>query len=498
MAASAAPRKAGKSSSLPYGVALTLFYKGRLERLFITRQYLGIDTCVIVTAKYTSDNSSAENGRLSKEVLFPALVSVVRKYAILGVRVKDERTPLATFERLESVDFNSIVKFSEAYLDDENNFSAFLEQEFMQHIPNSGEGPLWRLAVSADNFVVFAWSHVIGDGKSGLAFHRALLDALNNPTSQQSNISRDGVLSIPGDVDHLPPLEELTELKPSIGAIAATIARLFVPRSWYERSVWSGNKVIQSTCQQTKTFVRFVFVSAEESSRLVALSREHGTTLTGVIYVAAIGVLSNLLSEETKSNPSLRKLSQVTTTVAVSLRPIAQVSDEAIGNIVSIYNSKEKLKPFARDERGALMNFPWNSAASYSKRLREAIPKTRNLAGMLKYIKKYEELYKDTVGKKRSAGLEVSNLGAFKISQRAGAVKEAGEVPFTWSIGRTYFAQDDGVLGAALKLSVTGDPEGAVNIVVSWGEGAIDTEFAESFVREYRALLASLAKGEDA
>ncbi|KLO08747.1 hypothetical protein SCHPADRAFT_944204 [Schizopora paradoxa] len=466
---------------------------GRIERLFVTRQYLGIDTCVIVTAKYSSGGT--ENQRLSKDVLFPALASVVRKHAILAVRVKDERTSSPSFERLETIDFNSIVKFSESQIDnDENEFSAFLEQEFMQHIPNVGENPLWRLAVSADNVVIFAWSHVIGDGKSGLAFHRALLDALNKSSPQDTaDILHDGILTTPNDVEHLPPLEELTELKPSIGTFVSTIVRLFIPPSWHGRSEWSGNKIIRSTAPETKTFVRCVFLTPEDSKRLVALSRKNNTTLTGVIYVAAVGVLSSLLSEGAKTNPALRKFKKVSTTVAISLRPIAKVSDEAIGNIVSVFDAKAKLQPIVKDEQGSVVNFPWDNASSYSKRLRAAIPNSRRLAGMLKYISNYEDLYKDSAGKKRGYGLEVSNLGAFNIG-RGAVEKEEGESPPAWTIGRTCFAQDDGVHGAAFRVSVSGDPEGAVNTAVSWGDGAVDSEFAESFVREYRDVLISLSK----
>ncbi len=92
----------------------------------------------------------------------------------------------------------------------------------------------------------------------------------------------------------------------------------------------------------------------------------------------------------------------------------------------------------------------------------------------------------------------MSNLGAFSL----GAPKGEKDLPSTsstrtWSIGRTCFTQSDVVLGPALKLSTSGDPDGGVNIVISWGEGAVDNDFAEAFVKEFQTLLAGLTKVVD-
>ena len=56
-----------------------------------------------------------------------------------------------------------------------------------------------------------------------------------------------------------------------------------------------------------------------------------------------------------------------------------------------------------------------------------------------------------------------------------------------------YFSQDDRYVGAALKLNVIGSPNGNVNIAMTWGEGAVADEFAESFLQKLEVSLAELS-----
>jgi len=45
-----------------------------------------------------------------------------------------------------------------------------------------------------------------------------------------------------------------------------------------------------------------------------------------------------------------------------------------------------------------------------------------------------------------------------------------------------------------LKLSTSGDADGGVNIVIAWGEGAIDNDLAKAFVRAFRTVFTGLTK----
>ncbi|PIL23520.1 hypothetical protein GSI_14832 [Ganoderma sinense ZZ0214-1] len=54
--------------------------------------------------------------------------------------------------------------------------------------------------------------------------------------------------------------------------------------------------------------------------------------------------------------------------------------------------------------------------------------------------------------------------------------------PQLWRLREVLYAQADGTLGAALKVCVTGTPEGGLGVAISWGASAVDEEFGKEFV----------------
>jgi len=461
---------------------------------------MGFDSCVIVVAKYMNASSTSE--RISKDVLFPALAQVIQQNPVLTVRVKDEKdATISSFERLPKIDLNSIVTFTDERLEEEKDFRSFLEREFMNVIPSSAETPLWRLSVSADNFLVFAWSHVIGDGQSGLSFHRLLLNALNDPDAPKES---EGIVTLSDDGagEMLPALENLTDLSVSFLTLFVTFAKLLIPLLMFliERSVWSGHNnppSFSTSSPMVKAHVGgMVFLSPADAARLIVISRKHDATLTSTISIAGISVIAKLLADRSKSKSKdtrPRTFTKITVCVPVSLRPMAGISNTAIGDLVSTFDSTERLHPLAANPDGSV-TIAWDAAAASSKRLRKSVPKTREYVGSLKYLSnKYEKYFKVRLGAKRIGGLAVSNLGVFNLAAPEGG-KDAALTSKTWSIGRTCFVQSDFVFGPALKLSVTGDPDGGVNIAISWGEGAVDNDFGKAFVQEFQSLFAGLTK----
>ena len=55
-----------------------------------------------------------------------------------------------------------------------------------------------------------------------------------------------------------------------------------------------------------------------------------------------------------------------------------------------------------------------------------------------------------------------------------------------------YFAQCDAIGGAAIKMNVVGSPSGSVNVVVTWGEGAIDEAMVNAFMTGFKSKLTLL------
>lgn len=432
---------------------------------------------MIVAGKFTSTSQK----HLSPEILYPAVVHALGVHAGLSVQIVDERGPEPSFARMAEVDIASAIRFLDAK--SESDLASVMEEEFMNVIDASKGLPLWRVVVTSDNVVIFAWHHAIGDGQSGLAFLRTLLAGLNKGLQQRTVDSEDAfkIIKTSPDMKMGPPLEKLTDVSVSIRTLVSALAGILLPQAWIRRNkrkIWTGNTVVVSSCDEVKTRVRIISISPSSTSQLLSLSKSHGATLTSTLYVLVVSVLSKLVSE---SDPK-RKFKRISTGVPISLRPLANVPPSVMCECVSSYQKNEPL---------LLTGFSWEKAAAYNKELHKNIPKTREVIGLIKYLHgKYEAYFKGKLGKKREASFEISNVGVFKPNVEGELSAPDGA---EWKIETAYFAQDDGVNGAALKINVAGSPNGGVNVCITWGDGEVDDVLAETFVKELQLSISKLA-----
>ncbi|TDL15655.1 hypothetical protein BD410DRAFT_756176 [Rickenella mellea] len=446
---------------------------GILERYHITRHYLGFDSCVIAAAKYQSDHRDAPL-KLDRSVLFPALASLIQNHAGLAVTIIGERngTKAPGYARLKSVELNSVVRFvDEGSEEGDHDLQCLFEDEFTRGFETSADKPLWRLAVMNDGTVVFAWHHAIGDGLSGPAFHKNLLEALNAITLTPSEPAseHDSLVQVPLSNALQPAIEDMTDLTVSWSTLLYQIYNTFLPTAWLRSAVWSGNKVQAPTLRNN---VRLLRIPPSTVQSLHTRCKENGASITGAIHTIALCTISPLVAA---SNP--QKYKNVSTFTSVSLRPFSGVSKMVMCDHVSGYHIDVDLPR---------TGFQWTTAAEFTRTLHSSIESTREVIGSLKYLfGRYEVYFKGKIGAKREGGFEVSNLGPF------GDVRETEE---GWRIEEVYFAQNDGVQGSAIKVNVAGDPEGGMGICVTWGEGAVDTAFGDAFVRGFEDGLKGLAK----
>jgi hypothetical protein len=102
----------------------------------------------------------------------------------------------------------------------------------------------------------------------------------------------------------------------------------------------------------------------------------------------------------------------------------------------------------------------------------------------------FESFWKDKIGKKREAGLEVSSIGPFNPARSVPADSQK------WIADRVIFAQSDVGTGAAIKLNVCGNPLGGLAIAVTWGLDAVDAAFVEAFISKFRQMLQEIVEVE--
>jgi hypothetical protein len=128
--------------------------------------------------------------------------------------------------------------------------------------------------------------------------------------------------------------------------------------------------------------------------------------------------------------------------------------------------------------------FQWPAAARYAATLQHQKHAAGQFIGMI-YLNfgNSTSFFRGMFGGKRGAMFGLSNLGRVAVPASGGR----------WRMGRMVFAQADLVTGQALKVSVIGDPTGAVSVALTWGEASIDGALVESFAAQFqegvRALL---------
>ena len=382
-------------------------------------------------------------------------------YAGLGVRVVGEASQVPLFVRLKSIDLAEVVAFS-----DDDNLQSTFEDQLQRQFSTAALLPLWRVVALKNNMVCFAWHHCIGDGLSGMAFHRALLVSLRETILTDSDNGT--VVRLPSTTPFMPVLDTAMNISPSWRTFVRELYNHFAPTSWTRGgSAWTGNAV--SVDVNLKTHVRIMDFPPQDVTAFLTLCRSNNASLTGAIYTLAVSVLSRVIM----SLPNVRERA-ISFYIPISLRGVAGIPQDVFCNCVSTMHF---YPPFQSD-------FSWTEASKFTAVLRSS-PKSGEQVGMLKYLYgDYIGYFQGKLGHNREGSLELSNLGPF-----GGVAPGDGE----WSIGKTAFAQCDSVVGSALKMNVTGNPLGGIAITVTWGVGSVDEPVAESFVaglqRDFMELL---------
>ncbi|RPD61766.1 hypothetical protein L226DRAFT_534049 [Lentinus tigrinus ALCF2SS1-7] len=450
---------------------------GWLEHFFITGSRLDLIGYVVVCARYTHPSATP----LSKPVLFAALEDAIRKNAALAARLPPT-SPEGVWLALPSVDLKRVVTFVDK---DSADLSTLLEEIFAKPMEYPEGMPLWRLFVLRDGMVVYAYDHALGDGQSGHAFHHNLLASLRSIHDIPSGHT--GIVtSLPQDAALTPALEDDMDTTVPLRMLVREFFKSrfpFVDRK--KGKTWSGYPAQQPPTLVTR--VRLLEYAPEQASNLIKLAREHKATLTSTIHTLALVILSRLIYAQ----PVNKKYRYISTIIPMSLRRFTGAPPSAICNHVSIY---AVYHPLFRPAPGPTITkdaFPWGRAAALTATLKRKLPRSPPTAGLVRYLHgKYEEFILGRLGKKRTAGLELSNLGAFPEPKADGAAPGPGQ----WRIEQMFFVQADATLGAAVKVNPAGTAAAGLGISVTWGEGAVDDAFAEEFVKAFDEGLRALAQ----
>ncbi|KAJ7696745.1 hypothetical protein B0H17DRAFT_391147 [Mycena rosella] len=214
--------------------------------------------------------------------------------------------------------------------------------------------PLWRLEVLADNQIVFALHHAIGDGLSSAVFHRSLVRALQaNPATASSSVA------VP-DLPLLPPIEHVTDIRPSVSTIFKILVPTLIPKAW------TGHPVPKLIPIQTH--VRLLSFETVDVKRFSDICRSHKASITSTIYEFAVCIISRLLASE------LGQYKTISINTPISLRPLVGPQyDDAMCNYVS---SHATFPPVHAE-------FSWKLAARVAADLQIQKQKCREKLGLI-------------------------------------------------------------------------------------------------------------------
>lgn len=521
---------------------------GMLEKLYTARQVLGIYNSVIVTATYTIPSIHTKNDIYS--MISGTIPALLWRHPALCSYVEGQATSSPIFRRVDTVRVSDVLQVLDLEIEKDELLVRKLEELHDQPWLLDAK-PLWKLVVlreppppnSASRtseqqlHIAFIYHHVIGDGLSGLAFHKSLLNELSrsmlsSPAADPSPIP--SVITVPNAIKLIEPIESLIPFPVSWSFLAKQILNEYAPR-WLvgaQAPIWAGLPVQSPDKLPSRSRLRVVSIPAHEVAVLLEECRKQGVTLTCLLTASVVGALGSTwldpgpeavmelrlgierqldLGKEIEIEIDVPRLALKGIT-PYSLRRASGTSNDEIANQISAFSTDYPAALLARIR--AALSSPSSSPSSSSSTPDKAIfvqvmweiartlhaqmqtelatcPRD-NVVGLLPYISDYLAFYTKKFGGKREASFEVSNLGAFEGLGEGQGQRNANP---GWKLQDLIFTQGAAPTGPAININVVGIRGGPLTVAVGWQEGVVREAVVQALVRGLENL-PGLLRGE--
>lgn len=364
---------------------------------------------------------------LSKDVVYSALGSLIAKEPLLGVTVGGASSPTPWIKRLETVDLDKIVSYSdEEYSEDEVN-SVISGKS----LPYDVGLPGFRVRIYKNRELLLLLDHALIDGGSSASFHRKFLEEL-----RQFHAPLDSSIVVTSSIPILPKMEDILDLRPSPLFLVKSIWNSYImPDSWQPK-IWTGpDPVTPFRCRCANFEVPFSRVQ-----HLLTVARASKVTLTAIFAAALTEAIIPLIPESQKN-------SGLHIDIPMDARqffPDKSMAQE-LGNYVLLWGydiDSNQLQ--SRIEPGSY-NEEW--AKAFSKELRDARKNNSAMcqsAGLLTMLDSRRILL-NAPRYPRGSTMEISNLGVQDFSS---------EDPSAPTITKLSFAQGGTTIASYFTLSV--------------------------------------------
>ena len=327
--------------------------------------------------------------------------------------------------------------------------------------------------------VGFFYSHAIGDGLSGAAFHLDFLDALNALGSEtaSSKTVQEPVIEIP-KLELLPSLENAGHFPLSIKFIGWEVIKEFIIGD-KDPKRWTGPPVMFSPETPPKTRMITIFLDSTISAKISARCRNNKVTITPMLTV--------LLARHVAT--AYPKYSRFLGTIAIQLRRFTGVSSRQMVNHVS--GATVKCSTATNGERGYVPCYyvDWEAIRACRAIIDGAAKSPKNqITIMLRFLSNIEDYFRSRVGKDRSWSFELSNVGL-----EDGGVYRDGIAKFR----RLVFSQSANVPEAPYVFSIASVKGGDMAIALTWQDGILEEAKAKQVMEALRDELHLMAMEYD-
>jgi NRPS condensation-like uncharacterized protein len=407
--------------------------------------------------------------------IFRALSNVIQRVPILCAVPMDEDLPTAYYVRLPEIDLRQAVEFVDMEpeaSDFDQQLQDCLNAQHNLNFENDGKCPFWRIvifrsSVETSKFVAsFVFHHSIGDGRSGMAFHRNFHAALLElDISAKIGDVQSIVLTSP-EIILDPNMEEVLPLPFSAWFIGSMMWKMIFGDNDDKR--WSADPIDFAVAAR-ETNILLVSIAPGKVKALLSRSREHSVSLTAT--------LEAILAESLFSNLS-NKYTKLTSSVSVSMRRfIPEISDDSIGNFVSAHNHN-----FSRTDAASQESF-WEEARRIKALIATELAKKGqdSPVGLLRYAGPLRKYFMEKEHKPRNSSFEVGNLGVFNYQQVPG--------PSDWVVGQAIFSQSQNVCGPPLSASIATGPDGSLNVSFAWLETTLERQWVERVIESFQVKI---------
>lgn len=358
--------------------------------------------------------------------------------------------------------------------------------------PWPADVPPWRIVVlplaSHDSnvkrcFIVFSFSHTLGDGMVGMTFHRTFLEAWQRNTSADE---KESILVTPPRQLLTAPFDTPERLPISWKFLLAPLLAVHLPDflnnllglrpavSPVDDGTWIGAPIF--TSPNTATRLRILEIEAPLVKNALQAARSHDAKLTATMHLLIARALSQAFTDP--------KITNFVSGTAVDMRSSVGIPAYTWGLYV---NGHYEVHPRIHDIGPGFSDEMWASASSITKRLAECHVRLHDQAiGLLRYVPSIRKWIQGKIGHKRDCSFEFSNLLAF----------DGGGNP-NCSISKMVFARPANPISAPMDFNIISVKGGSLVCTINWQAGAWGVPVEEERVL-IDGICSSLRRGFEA